>query len=252
MPYGRTYRYRKRFNYRRRSTLSNKRIYGRTSAKSQASQIAALRNRINKVYKASKPERKVLIESSAQQHPMDSSATGNISFGIGALDLSLGTADNQRIGDKVNRKDYVYLTFEYFNNSDTGYHDSESSGTPVRVIFGAYKNKQLTAGAYPSLSGLVANYTSSGADATQATIAPLMNGITEEKVIYYDKTFILSTSRNQKVLKIHSPWYSCRWAPDGVFNHTFCVVLCGNLHWDLNFTETVQCNSLRKTVFTDA
>lgn len=251
MPYYRTRSFNRR-RVRKSRVLSTKSIYSRKSANAQAAQIAALRKRVNKVYKVCQPEKKVLIESTAQQHPMDSSATGNTSFGIGALDIGLGTGDNQRIADKVIRKDYVYLTFEYFNNSDTGYHDSESSGTPVRVIFGAYKNKQLTAGAYPSLTGLVANYTSSGADATQATIAPLVNGITEEKIIYYDKTFILSTSRNQKVLKLRSPWYSCRWAPDGVFNHTFCVVLCGNLHWDLNFTETVQCNSLRKTVYTDA
>lgn len=54
MPY-RKRSYKRRYA-RRRSALSTRSIYSRRSALAQAGQIAALKKRVNKVYKVCKPE----------------------------------------------------------------------------------------------------------------------------------------------------------------------------------------------------
>ena len=205
--YSRT-RFRGRYTRRRyvRRTLSTRNIYANRSAYAQATQIAALRRRINKVYRAAKPERKVVI-STPSQFSLNSSAAGYNNLSQSALDIANGSTDEQRIGDKVYRKDTFYLTFEYFNNSDTGYHDSESSGTSIRIICGAWKDVE-GATTVPSATAVVHNYSSTGAYSTIAAVAPLVTGITEKQEIYRDFTFNMTSSSNQKTIKVSTPWYS--------------------------------------------
>ena len=251
MPYGRTYKYRRykrRYNNRK---LSNKNIYSHKSATSQAVQIAALRNKINKVYRAAKPEMKTIIDSAPSQYSMDSSIAGNTYLTLGSIRIISGSADNQRIGDKIYRRDTYYLTFEYFNNSTTGYHNGESSGTPVRVICGGWKSPKGY-DTVPTMSSIISNYSDTGAPSTMSSIAPLLNGVTETQYIYSDKTFYLTTSRNQKVLKIKTPWYNCRYNSNDECNHAWVMIKASGLHWDSDFTETIQLTTLKKTAFRDA
>lgn len=245
----RNYRYKR---YHRRSALSNRRIYGHRSARSQAVQIAALRNRINKVYKAAKPERKVKIDAQPTQVPLTSDTGGQTYASFGVIPIQPAAYDTGRIGDKIWRRDTYYITAEYFNNSSTGYHDSESAGTPIRVICGRYKNKSVGSTTVPTPQTVFSMYDTTGTPSTISVISPLKNGITEEQSICYDKAFTLTSARNQKLLKVKTPWYLCRFNSDEECNHSWLMIKAGGLHWDVNYTETVQLVVLRKTVFTDA
>lgn len=247
----RTYRNRKRFR-RRGGVLSTKNIYSRTSRKAQATQIAALKRKVNKVYRKTKPEKKVIVESIAGQYNMSSESVGNTYFSLGVLDIPSGSHDDQRVGDLIYRKDYWYLTFEYYNNSNTGYHNSESCGTPMRVLAGRWKNHQNAATLVPSPNTLITNYSNTGSDSTMSVIAPLINGVSEQLYIDYDKTFTITSERSQKVLKISTPWYKCRYDKDGYCNHSWLICKAGGLHYDSDFTEHVLVCALRKTVYVDA
>ena len=256
MPYGRSYRFRRyRFNRRRSYTsrkLTSKNIYMNRGAKSQAVQIAALRNKINKVYKAAKPETKVIIDSTVADITLRSDALGNTQFGSGVVNISVGAADNQRVGDKILRKDYWYLTFEYYNSSATGYHDNESSGTPLRVVCGGWKTNQNSYDMVPTAATIIANYSVSGASSTASVIAPLVNGVSAEQNIYADKSFTITSERSQRIMKFKTPWYTCRFDSAGYSNHAWLLVKAGGLHWNQNFTESVLVTVSRKTVFRDA
>lgn len=256
MPYGRSYRFRRyRFNRRRTYNsrkLSSKNIYMNRGAKSQAVQIAALRNKINKVYKAAKPETKVIIDSTVADITLRSDALGNTQFGSGVVNISVGAADNQRVGDKILRKDYWYLTFEYFNSSNTGYHDNESAGTPLRVVCGGWKTNQNAYDMVPTAATIIANYSASGASSTASVVAPLVNGVSAEQNIYADKSFTITAERSQRIMKFKTPWYTCRFDSAGYSNHAWLLVKAGGLHWNQNFTESVLVTVSRKTVFRDA
>lgn len=257
MPYFRSYRFRPyRFNRKKSYAsrkLSNKNIYMNKSARSQAVQIAALRNRVNKVYRACKPEKKVVISNSALQFAMGSGTGFNTYFNSGVLDIGNGNTDSDRIGDKIYRRDYYYLTFEYYNNSNTGYHDSESSGTPVRIILGAFKNDLNAGSVVPQPSAIISNYDSTGPGSSASCISPLVNGVTDEHQIFYDKAFYMTTDKNQKIIKLKTPWYLCRFGPSAnECNHSWLLCKASGLHWDTNFNEKILVTLTRKTVFMDA
>lgn len=250
--YYRAHRYAGR--YRRRSTvLSTRNIYGRRSAYSQASQIAALRRRVSKVYRACKPERKVL-DATLTELNFSSRAGGDVYYSLAAFDVDRGANDNQRVGDKIYRKDTYALSLEYFNTSTTGYHDSESSGCQVRIICGCYKGP-VARSSVPLAEDLVTNFSTTGAGYTASAVSPLVNGITERYNIYSDNLYTLTTDRNQKIIKVKTPWYNCRHEDNDTpikSNHSFIVVIVAGLHFDSNFSEFVSGVCSRKTVFTDA
>lgn len=250
MPYGKSYRYR-RYRYRR-SKLTNRNIFMNRNARSQAIQIASLRNKVNKVYKAAKPERKVKIDSQPTQVPLTSDTGGQTYASFSCVAIQPAAYDTGRIGDKIWRRDTFYITAEYFNNSSTGYHNGESAGTPIRVICGRYKNKSVGGSTVPTPQTIFSMYDTTGTPSTISVISPLKNGVTEEQQIFYDKAFTMTSARNQKLIKVKTPWYLCRFNSDEESNHSWLMVKAGGLHWDLDFTETVQLVVMRKTVFTDA
>lgn len=255
MPYRRFRKntYRRRFRYR--SKLSTRNIFANRSARSQASQIAALRNRVNKVYRACKPEKKVAISNPAS-FEMNSGIAGDTNFSMSAIDIHLGTLDQCRIGNLIYRKDTYYLTFEYYNSSTTGYHTSESSGTSIRILCGQWKDQHGQT-AVPLIGDLISNYSTSGTNMTVSTIAPLATGTSEYFRIAKDFNFNLTASNNQHQLKVSSGWYVCRYdgtdtESDSSSNHSWCWVVSNGLHYDNDFKEWVKVSAIRKTVFTDA
>lgn len=251
----RSFRRYARRNYtrsRRNYTLSSRNIYANRSARAQASQIAAIRNRVNKVFRACKPEKKVAIESSPGQFVMGSGATYQTYLNLGSLNIVSGSGDAYRVGDKIFRKDTYYITLEYFNNSESGYHDGESSGTPIRFLVGRWKDLKSYSNT-PALDTLISNYGATGANSTNSVIAPLVNGVTEKNYIYSDFVRYITSAKNQLVVKLSTPWYPCRFAVDsGDSDHSWIIIKAGGLHWDANFTENIQVTYTRKTVFTDA
>ena len=79
MPYGKSYRYRKAYRkyYNRSKTLRKSNIFTNRSAKSQSFQIAALNRKVNRVYRKTKPEYKIVGVTGAHSDFMDSSQVGN-------------------------------------------------------------------------------------------------------------------------------------------------------------------------------
>lgn len=249
---------RKRYTHSTRSrsrfsrTLSHRRIFGNRSARAQASQIAALNRRISKVAKISKPEKKVFIDGFPTV-TLDSGAVGSIYTAFGDTNIQRGPNNSDRVGDKIRACTRYRLSFEYYNNSATGYHDSESSGVQVRIIMGRLKYPNVNS-SYPAPSSLVHSYGASGDNYDHVPISPLISGVTEKNYIDYDKTFYLTTDRNQKTLTLRSPLYTRRF-DDAVnvdwSNHTWMVIIAGGLHYDNDFKEYVKVTASRKTVFTD-
>lgn len=249
---------RKRYTHTSRSrsryarVLSHRRIFGNRSARSQASQIAALNRRISKVAQVTKPDKKVFADMAATV-TLDSGATGSVYTAYGDTNIQRGPNNSDRIGDKIRARTRYMLSFEYYNNSQTGFHDSESSGVQVRIIMGRLKYPNVNS-SYPAPSSLISNYGESGENYNHVTINPLVSGVTEKNIIDYDKTFYLTSDRNQKVLKLKTPIFTRRFddsANTDWSNHSWLVVIVGGLHYDNDFKEYVNVTASRKTVFTD-
>lgn len=247
MPYRK--RYYKRRYARRRSTLSTRNIYAKRSSISQAGQIAALRNKVNKVYKVCKPEMKRYY-GLVGQFNFNNTISGAVDHAIGDIPVAEGTGLDDRVGDKIYCKTKYLLTFEYFNNSSTGYHNSESAGCQLRIIVGRYKTP-MGSGDAPLATDIIESYASSGGNYTISSVAPLKANVTENHFIDYDKTFYLTTTTNQKIVKASTRRYLRRFG-DNKSNHAWILIICAGLHADANFTEEVNYAVARKITFTDA
>lgn len=245
-------KYNRRRNYRRnRRRLSNRNIYSKTSAKQQARQIATLRNRINGVYKMTRPEIKVL-NGSVLSKTLDSQTLLNTYWTIGGPNLAQGSGDGQRIGDKINVKNMLFtFTAEYYNSSQTGYHGGESAGTTMRIIIGQFKTPK-SYDIVPTISGVLSSSSNTGATYTHQALIPLKNGITEDYNILKDMKFTMTSSRNQRLIKINVKPRSIRWDTDGNYNNIWVMVVSAGLHHDTDFSEFVEMTANIKLVYTDA
>lgn len=241
----------RRYSRRRNSRLSTRRIYSRTSAKSQASQIATLRNRINKVYKTCKPEIKTVV-TSAETISYTSESTSSYYRFYPWTQPDPGTADNQRTGNHIYVKNGVlYLSMEYYNSSQTGYHNTESSGCQVRVIIGQWKTNRGPS-VIPGISDILEFPGNIGPNYTQLALSPLKKGISSQHLILKDYKTILTSERNQKMVKLSvRPKVPYVWQGDTVPN-MWALIMVAGLHYDSNFTETVKITVSDKLVFTDA
>lgn len=245
-----TYGYRKNRRYYRRynNRLSTRRIFGRTSAKSQASQIATLRNRVNKVYKSCKPETKIKYNN-ATSYTFDSQTLLNTYTSYMLTMPSLGSDNDERIGDKIYIKNaQLNFTFEYYNSSETGYHNSESAGTTVRIIVGKYTTGRTTT---PSISGVLQESGNTGAAYTNQAIVPLKDEQTMYSKILIDRRFTITTNNNQKILRLNIRPGVIRFNDDE-FNGIWVMVVSAGLHNDSNFSEFVKGTFSSKLAFTDA
>ncbi len=238
----------RRYNRRRNSRLSTRRIYSRTSAKSQASQIATLRNRVSKVYKACRPEIKVKYNQ-ATSFTFDSQTLLN-TYTAWIPELpALGSDDNNRIGDKIYVKNIqLNFTFEYYNSSTTGYHNSESAGTTMRIIVGKYKEAK---GSVPNISGVLQESSNTGSAYTNQAIVPLKNEQSLYSKILLDKRFTITTNNNQKIMRLNIRPGTIRFR-DNEANSIWVMVVSAGLHNDSNFSEFVKGTFSSKIAFTDA
>lgn len=240
--------------YSRKSSkrLSSRNIYTHRSARSQALQIASLRNRINRVYRACRPEIKTIVTNS-ETITYTSESTSSYYRMYPMTAPTLGTGDKDRIGNSIRVMNGVlYLSMEYFNSSTTGYHNTESSGCQYRIIIGQFKSRAAPL-SIPNIDNLLEYPSNSGPEYTQLAISPLREGLTNSFAILRDIHGILTSDRNQKIMKI--PFYPREpyvWDEDGKFNNCWACIICAGLHYDQDFTETVKITTSDKLVFTDA
>lgn len=241
-------RYSKRKNY-----LSTRRIFSYRSARSQANQIYLLKKRLSRVYKQVKPEIKTIITPSYTS-TFTSDALADIFMGIQMPGITQGPGDSNRIGNNIKIKSYsVPMMFQYYNDSTTGYHNTESAGACVRVFAIQRKGCEAVNESW----GLVdffgtSSYT--GSEYDTLGVKPFIEGITERFKILCDYRFTLTSDRNQKQFKLKLKNVSpIRYEQDGSkCNYVkVYIVVCG-IHWDTDFKEYVKANYMVKTAFTDA
>lgn len=249
MAYGNK-RYR-RYRKSRSNRLSTRRVFSKTSAKAQASQINTLRKRINYVSRQCRPEMKVL-NGAVLSKTFDSQTLLNTYWAIAGPNLRLGSADNERVGDRVNVKNLQFtFTAEYYNNSQTGYHDSESAGTTMRIIIGQFKTPRSES-TVPTISDVLSASSNTGATYTHQAVIPLKNGITERYRILKDIKFVMTSSNNQRLIKLNVRPFSYRWTDKEEFNNVWVMVVTAGLHNDTDFSEFVEMSANIKMVYTDA
>lgn len=241
----------KRYYRRYPRVLRTSSIFGRTSAKSQARQIAALRRRISRVSRNCAPEIKTYTGQAETVNY--SSQTLSSYYKIYPLIVpSEGTGPDDRLGNQINvKKLHLYLTGEYYNTSETGYHTSESSGCQVRVVIGQFKTTQ-GANTIPSIDEIFAYSSGSGSNYTQMSVVPLKDGITTKYRILADKRFTLTTDRNQAMKTYSIKPVNYKWFAGNNYNNCWVCILVAGLHSDANFTENCKITFSNKIVYTDA
>lgn len=242
--------YRSRRNYRKRKgALSTKNIYSRTSAKSQANQIYALKKKISKIYKRLKPE------IYTHHNEVVSKTFTNSSFGASYWSShytwpSNGTTDESKRGDKIWCKNMqLNFTFEYHNNSNTAYHSGESSGCPVRVII--LKSKTPVSATDPDISDILLYSNYSGAEYTQRAVSPYVHGITDKYKLLYNRVFYVNPTKNQKALRIFLRPGLIQWETNSLATHVFMFVAPCGLHSDADFTESIEMTMSSKIAYID-
>ena len=245
-------RYSRRYRSGRvkRLTLTNRKIYARTGARAQANQISLLNRKVRKLARATKPEKKVITYQPSTA-TFSSRAGGDVHAVYSVPDIVNGSSDNARIGDKIFRRDSWNMSFEYYNNSNTGYHSSESSGAQIRIICGCWRTPHNALNT-PTVDQVIDHYDSSGDGYKTAAVAPLLNGVTEFCKIFSDRVYYITSDKNQKQVKVKTPWYSCRYDYDGNSNHAWIIVVVAGLHYDNDFSEYVELSHIKKSVYTDA
>lgn len=253
MPY-RRYKFGRKRYYRkyRRGTLSTRNIYLNRSSRSQATQIAAIKRKVNKVYRACKPEKKFVEGNIFEQTFSNGSISTNYKF-YAATNIEPGTSDSQRIGNRVFRKDSYRFRICYSNNaqSTSGLHEFETPASQVRVIVGIWKEVG-TSGAVPNISDILSSYSSTGEGYRSLVVQPLSRGITERHRIIHDRIYTVSLNNPISVHKLTTPWYDCRYDKDQYHEHSWILFIAGDLDYDTSYEEHMELIGTRKTTFTDA
>lgn len=248
-------KYNRRRNYRSyRRRLSNRNVFSKTSAKQQARQIATLRNRINSVYRKTKPEIKNLL-GAAITHSFTSDALSNVWFsGVFPMPTLNSGSDSGMIGNYCKPLSLqLNGTIEYFNSSATGYHNTESSGCMARVIIVQRKTPEDYTTNH-ELSEFIPNPSNTGAEYTTMAVKPLQTGITEKWNVLCDKRYILTSDNNQKIFRIRVKPKPFRFdiKDNKIFNYCKFIVIAAGLHYDQDFTEHLEFTEFVKMSYTDA
>ena len=233
-----------------RRTLSTRNIFSNRSAKSQANQIYRLRRRLNYISKMNRPELKVLY-SDASSFSFDSQTVMNTYKSFLIPLPSLGDGDNQRIGDFIRIKSLqLNISAEYYNSSDSGYHNTESAGSAYRIIIGQYKQPSSHV---PDISSILAESSNTGAAYTNQSVCPLITGMTTFSHILFDRSYTISTNKNQAIHKIRVRPRNIRFqSQNSDANSIWVIILSAGLHHDNNFSEFITGTYSMKLTYTDA
>lgn len=237
--------------YRKRTPL--KKVYTSTSAKSQAKQIAYLNKKINRVLRTTRPETKQWFTAYTNKQ-FSSSALSTTFKTVYLKGPDRNDTDGGRIGDKIRIKNVsAHFYFEYYNNSPTGIHDTESSGGVIRIIALQRKNAERAYDTTVDANSIIFNYSGTGSGYTMGGNAPLVPGITSMFNVLYDKTRTITLTKNQMVWDISLKKFSnYRYKSDSFVNNIVFVIVVTGLHADANFTEYVTETDGFKIAYTDA
>lgn len=240
-------RYKRRYSRK----LSTRRIFSNRSARAQASQIYALRRKINRVAYANKPEIKTKL-SDSKVNQFTSQTLNSVWDYMSMPVIGVGGSPNDRIGNKISMKSCTFfLSGEYFNNSETGYHDSESSGAQVRLVIVQMKDATAPT-SVPQLSDIVEGAANTGPSYTLLAVRPLANNITQRYKVLADRRWTVTNEKNQFMRKITVRPGTIRYDTDNKSNYVRAFLIVSGLHYDQDFTEHVHIAWQCKTAYTDA
>lgn len=250
MVYNGTRKYSKsRKQFRRRRTLSTRNIFNNKNARSQAFQIAALKRKISKVYRNSKPEIKYCY-TVPQTVTFSSNIGGAVYKRIQIALPSNGSTNLQRVGDLIKPISLqLYNYAEYYNSSTTGYHNTESSGGVLRVVVVQYKT---VTDEQPTPDEIIQGYSNTGVNYTLGGIFPLANNITQKFSVLFDYKHILTSDSNQLQFRRNIKTNSIRFTESNNANLIYVFVFGFGLHYDEDFSEYIKNTLTAKLVYTDA
>lgn len=218
---------------RNNRTLSTKRIFNNKSAKAQASQIWSLRKRINRVYQRTKPEYKVLrteIDNRGFGFYSNSYvAPSLINSYIGSiLYPSVGTGDNERIGNKITIfpvnffMNIRYMETNNILNNLAPYINTQLPTNGMVLRFVAIQQISASNDA-PTITDLFSSVVIGPGTSPQSMMmnmtSPFKNGITTRFKILKDKRINLSADKPIYAarFKVKPQIKSVRWEEDKTY-----------------------------------
>ena len=239
--YGR--RYKRRYNRYNRRNLSNKSIYGKTSAKNQAKQIASLRNRLNRLHSITRKE----IRNSQE--------TYNKTFTNSSLSSVYDTftlTDDFMVGQWTKLRGLsINGILEYGDNREAYPGVDFTRSGSVRLI--VYQNLQSRNSNNAVTS--VANISNTGTDYELNTTRPLKDGVSAFVKILYDRTYTLSDQQPQQRVKINIKRLLNlhKETTDSQARGAISIgVITSGLHWTTGgYTEQITASLVAKQVYTE-
>lgn len=254
MAYGR--RYRRRYTRRNRRSLSNRSIYGSKSARSQANQIAALRNRVASIAKACRPEIKITYAEYGNVFNNSSVAAnswgtfiyvpkaqidGNViqykSFRLcGNFEYSDTFANNVAI-DHQRTCTMRIIVYQMRSTSSLGVPDTENildvAGTGLGYELNAYKPFKAGAGRVVKIL--------SNRVITLSDQQPIKRFDIKINKGLMNQTFLMQKESDMdNLVELNTP--------RGAFGIS---IVASGLHWDTTYSQQVKSNFFVKTAYTD-
>lgn len=241
MAYGKSSRRRVSRRYRR--SLSNRTIFSKTHAKSQAKQIAVLRNRIGRLSKLTRKEIRNFQETFNKEFTNSSLATVHSTWSL---------SDNFMQGQWTKLRGLsINGILEYGDNKEAYPGISMTRSGSVRII--VYQTLQSRNAA--SSVDAILDIAHTGTDYELNTTRPLKDGVSSFVKILYDRTYTLSDQVPQrrvriylrKLLNLHKE------ASDTSARGSITVgIVTSGLHWvSGGYTESIIASLVAKQVYTE-
>lgn len=237
-------KYNRRRNYRRgRRYLSNRNIFGKTSAKAQAKQIASLRNSVGKLAKLNRKEIRNVQET--YKHTFNNSA---LSFVHDTMFLTTNFMEGQWTklrGLSING------IIEYGDNYNAYPNNDITRSGSVRIIV----YQQLQSRESTTAVQYLADISNTGTDYELNTTRPLKNGVTAFAKILVDKTYTLSNQQPQKRVNIYLRRLLSlhKEGDDSVPRGSIAIgIITSGLHWTSGgYSEQITTSLIAKQVYTE-
>lgn len=250
--------YRRRYTrrYKRTGKLSNKRIYGKRSAKAQANQIAALRNKVNYIARSVRPEVKINYKEYTQT--FNNSATSNNSWGEFVY-----IPKSEIIGNYIKYKTIRLCgNFEYSDTFANNVSIDHQRTATMRIVVYQLKNSYNVG--EPDIGSLL-DVSTSGTGYELNAYKPFKAGTGQVVKILSNRVITLSDIQSIKRFNIS--------INKGMINQVYLMdsesdtgsgleytyprgsigiaIISSGLHWDSSYTQQVKANFFLKLAYTD-
>lgn len=234
--------YGKRYYRRRQLTTAN--IRSRTGAKSQASQIIALRNRINAISKRDRPEIQLF-------NTQESKTFTNSTFASTYETYRITPAGSAMTGQWMNSRNInIRGIIEYQDNYDKDVAIDHQRTCSYRFILFSTKTSTNSA---RSLADVL-DISSSGTGYELNAIKPLKKGCSSYVNIIFDKCYTISYQNPIKKFKLSFKRLQNlhRELSDGhpAGEIYFCVI-CSGLHYDTSYEQKLDFSFISTYAYTD-